>query len=81
MNFVKRGKCCIVQHFIWGVFFVPGLLSLSSLSSRPPATPRSLDWSCMMIFSLLLIRHTELLAREHEQDVSPVLVLTARRLG
>ncbi len=39
----------------------PGLLSLSSLSPRPPETPRSLDWSCTFILSLLLIRHTELL--------------------
>lgn len=36
---------------------LPGLLSFSSLSS----TPRSLDWSCTFILSLLLIRHTELL--------------------
>lgn len=39
----------------------PGLLSLSSLSSTSPETPRSLDWSCTLILSLLLIRHTELL--------------------
>lgn len=40
---------------------LPGLLSLSSLSSRPPETPLSLDWSCTFIFSLLLILHTEVL--------------------
>lgn len=40
---------------------LPGLLSFSSLSSRPPETPLSLDWSCTFILSLLLIRHTELL--------------------
>lgn len=40
---------------------LPGLLSFSSLSSRLPETPLSLDWSCTFILSLLLIRHTELL--------------------
>lgn len=40
---------------------LPGLLSFSSFSSRPPETPRSLDWSCTFILSLLLILHTELL--------------------
>lgn len=59
--FKGNAHCC-------AFYFVPGLLSRSSLSSRPPATPRSLDWSCTMIFSLLLIRHTELLGHDHEQD-------------
>lgn len=40
---------------------LPGLLSLSSFISRPPETPRSFDWSCKLIFSRLLILHTELL--------------------
>lgn len=43
------------------VICLPGLLSFSSLSSRLPETPLSLDWSCTFILSLLLIRHTELL--------------------
>lgn len=44
---------------------LPGLLSFSSLRSKPPEMPRSLDWSCKVIFSLLLILHTELLQRSH----------------
>lgn len=40
---------------------LPGLLSFSSLSSRSPEMPLSLDWSCTFILSLLLILHTELL--------------------
>ncbi len=57
----------------------PGLLSLSSLSPRPPETPRSLDWSCTFILSLLLIRHTELL-REREVWVKMFVTAKTERL-
>lgn len=40
---------------------LPKLLSRSSGNCRPPETPFSLDWSCTVILSLLLIRHTEVL--------------------
>lgn len=40
---------------------LPKLLSRSSGKCRLPETPFSLDWSCTVILSLLLIRHTEVL--------------------
>lgn len=53
--------CRISTQSLNTVAGLPGLLSFSSLSSRPPETPLSLDWSCTFILSLLLILHTELL--------------------
>lgn len=45
---------------------LPGPPSVSSLSS----TPRSFDWSCTFILSLLLIRHTELLEHTERHSAS-----------
>lgn len=67
----------LIEDDAWSNFVVdvkwalPGLLSLSSFSPKPPETPLSFDWSCTLIFSRLLILHTELLTEtttEAEED-------------
>lgn len=62
-SFNQHANRCSSGQTVRRAAVLPGLLSFSSLSSRPPDTPLSLDWSCTFIFSLLLILHTALLER------------------